>query len=223
MDHNIRVSELRMNVTRLLFLFLVCSFTAQALAIEEPDFVVVEMLGKVEIRLYDGYWVAQTRVQGEFSEAGGRAFEPLFDYLSGANSAGTKISMTAPVQQRTDADSHVVNFVMPQDAVASGLPKPAGEAVTLAQIPAQLVAALRYSGGWQEKRYRKFEQQLRKQLDTSDFSVCGAATWARYNPPFWPGFMRRNEVLIPVAKGRCETPSEDQPGDVSKRLHVVDG
>jgi hypothetical protein len=27
---------------------------------------------------------------------------------------------------------------------------------------------------------------------------AGEAVWARYNPPFTPWFLRRNEVLIPV-------------------------
>ncbi len=198
-----------MNLKCVLCSILLCSVTASVQAIEEPDYAVVEALDNVEIRLYDSYWVAQARVPGEFSKAGGKAFQPLFDYLSGENSGGVKISMTAPVQQRTDEDRHVVNFVMPQDAVTSGLPEPNGDAVTLQQVPAQLVAALRYSGGWQESRYRNFEQQLLTQLQTSSYVVCGPATWARYNPPFWPGFLRRNEVLIPVASERCEPPLED--------------
>lgn len=198
-----------MNLKPLLCSLLLCGAAVTVQAIEEPDYSVVEAVGKVEIRLYDGYWVAQTRVLGDFSKAGGQAFRPLFDYLSGENSGGVKISMTAPVQQRTDEDRHVVNFVMPQEAVSNGLPEPKGDSVTLAQVPAQLVAALRYSGGWQESRYREFEQQLLEQLQTSSYVVCGPATWARYNPPFWPGFLRRNEVLIPVASKRCEPPLEN--------------
>ena len=208
-DNNIPVTAVYMNLKRTLCFVLLGSITVSVQAIEEPVYTVVEAFGKVEIRLYDGYWVAQTRVMGDFSKAGGQAFEPLFDYLSGGNSGGVKISMTAPVQQRTDEDRHVVNFVMPQDAVSSGLPEPNAGTVTLEQVPAQLVAALRYSGGWQESRYREFERQLLEELQTSIYVVCGPATWARYNPPFWPGFLRRNEVLIPVASERCGPPSED--------------
>jgi len=29
-------------------------------------------------------------------------------------------------------------------------------------------------------------------------AAAGDAVWARYNPPFTPWFLRRNEVLIPV-------------------------
>ena len=190
-----------------LVLFFVATTSVEA--IEEPSFNVLETIGEVEIRLYEGYWVAQTQVSGNFAEAGNQAFRPLVDYLSGENESGAKISMTAPVQQRTVADQYVVTFVMPQDAVAGGLPDPKDGAVSLDQVPSQVVAALRYSGGWQESRYRKFEQQLVQQLQQSRYVICGAPTWARYNPPFWPGFLRRNEVLIPVAVGDCGTSSED--------------
>lgn len=198
-----------MNVIRVLGLILLCSSTANVMAIEEPEFTVVETLDKVEIRRYNSYWVAQTRVAGDFGEAGNQAFRPLVDYLSGDNNADEKISMTAPVQQHSVDNQHVVAFVMPREAVASGLPDPNDAEITLEQVPAQLVAALRYTGNWKESRYRSFEQQLRQQLQASSYDVCGPATWARYNPPFWPGFLRRNEVLIPVAEGACETASEN--------------
>ncbi len=198
-----------MNAIRVLCFILLFCASATVQAIEEPKFEVVETLGKTEIRRYQAYWVAQTKILGDFGEAGNEAFRPLVGYLSGDNNAGEKISMTAPVQQRSMDNQHVVKFVMPRKAVAGGLPDPTDAAITLEEVPAQLVAALRYSGSWKESRYRDFEQQLRQQLQASSYDICGAATWARYNPPFWPGFLRRNEVLIPVAEGRCETPSEN--------------
>ncbi|MCW8926242.1 MAG: heme-binding protein [Xanthomonadales bacterium] len=32
-----------------------------------------------------------------------------------------------------------------------------------------------------------------------DFEATGDPVWARYNAPFTPWFMRRNEILIPIA------------------------
>ncbi|MFI0608556.1 MAG: hypothetical protein ACH37Z_11810 [Anaerolineae bacterium] len=29
--------------------------------------------------------------------------------------------------------------------------------------------------------------------------ATGAPVWARYNPPITPWFLRRNEILVPVA------------------------
>ena len=189
---------------------LILVFTSHnGFAIEEPAYAVLEKIEGVEIRRYEGYWVAQKLVAGNFGDAGNQAFRPLVSYLSGDNATGEKIQMTAPVQQHSIGERHAVTFVMPRQLASNGLPDPVDETVTLQQVPPQMVAALRYSGGWQEERYRKFEQQLLAHLSATDYVVCGEAVWARYNPPFWPGFLRRNEVLIPVRPNTCDVPSEN--------------
>ena len=33
----------------------------------------------------------------------------------------------------------------------------------------------------------------------NNLKVIGEPVWARYNPPFTPWFLRRNEILIPIA------------------------
>lgn len=40
-------------------------------------------------------------------------------------------------------------------------------------------------------------QRTRK--TANDFKVLGEAIWARYDAPFKPWFLRRNEILIPIA------------------------
>jgi hypothetical protein len=74
------------------------------------------------------------------------------------------------------------------------------EAVTLRQIPARLVAARRYSGGWGEQKYRDNEQALLDALRQERLMPVGAPIFARYNAPFVPGFLRRNEVLVDVER-----------------------
>jgi len=69
----------------------------------------------------------------------------------------------------------------------------------LRSIPAHRVAAIRYSGRWSEKAYRKQLLQLQEWVEASSLEVTGEPVWARYNAPFTPWFMRRNEILIPVA------------------------
>ena len=43
----------------------------------------------------------------------------------------------------------------------------------------------------------------------AELTPVGDPIWARYNPPFTPWFLRRNEILIPVA------PDENQDTDQS--------
>jgi len=57
----------------------------------------------------------------------------------------------------------------------------------------------RYSGTWSEKGYRNHRDKLDAWVKKNDFRVIGEPVWARYNPPFMPWFLRRNEVLVPIA------------------------
>jgi hypothetical protein len=72
--------------------------------------------------------------------------------------------------------------------------------VTVREVPRRLVATWRYSGRWTEARFREEEQQLRRELAARGLVATGDAEIARYNPPFMPTFLRRNEVLIPVRR-----------------------
>jgi hypothetical protein len=72
------------------------------------------------------------------------------------------------------------------------------ERVALSVRPPQLTAVLKYSGTWDEDRYRARLEQLQGWMRDNGWTAAGAPVFARYNPPFMPWFLRRNEVLIPV-------------------------
>jgi hypothetical protein len=44
-------------------------------------------------------------------------------------------------------------------------------------------------------------QELEAWIAKNGFRILGEPVWARYNPPFTPWFLRRNEILIPVDSG----------------------
>jgi hypothetical protein len=62
------------------------------------------------------------------------------------------------------------------------------------------MAAVRYRGFWTESRYRENLARLRDWIARQGWVESGAPpVWARYDPPFMPWFLRRNEVLIGLA------------------------
>jgi len=185
---------------------------ATAMAIEEPGFRLLEQQGSFELREYPSYIVAETRVEAGFASAGNIAFQRLFGYISGKNiaqqkiamtapvtqSRGEKIAMTAPVSQVADGDAYRVAFTLPATYTLKTAPKPLDPTVQIREVPAQVIACWRYTGRWTESNYLDQEKLLREQIAKRGLAIHGEPILARYNPPFTPWFMRRNEVLIPV-------------------------
>jgi len=191
--------------------FLYCS--CAIVGIEKPKYTLLEKEGKFEIRQYQSYLIAETMVEADFNDAGNVAFRRLFGYISGKNktkesismtvpvnqsASSEKISMTAPVNQQQSGDKYSVSFVMPSKYSMETLPEPLDPAVTLKEIPAHKVAAIRYSGTWSQKRYETKRASLEEFIRRKQLVPEAEPVFARYNPPFELWFLRRNEVIIPL-------------------------
>jgi hypothetical protein len=184
------------------------------MAIEEPKYEVIEKDGSFELRDYAPYLVAETQVDAGFEQAGNIAFQRLFRYISGSNTAeakiamtapvtqsrGEKIAMTAPVTQAAAGKGYAVGFIVPSKYTLETVPRPLDPTIRIREVPGQRVAAWRYSGRWTTANYRENERKLREALESRGLRPLGEPVLARYNPPFMPWFLRRNEVLIPVAR-----------------------
>lgn len=184
-----------------------------AMAIEEANYNVVVKDDQFEVRDYSAHVLAETLVDGDLEEAGSKAFDRLFRYISGDNQsrnkvamtapvsqerAREKIKMTAPVSQQRVQEKWAVSFMMPAAYRLETLPVPSNPAITLRQVPARRMATVRYSGFWSEARYLEHKTALESWIREKGLTVSGDPVWARYNPPFTPWFMRRNEILIPL-------------------------
>ena len=187
-----------------------------AMAIEEATYKVLKKDNKFEIRDYASHILAETVVEGNLEDAGNKAFKRLFRYISGNNRSrdkvamtapvsqqpiGEKIKMTAPVGQQRVKESWAVSFMMPASYTLKTLPEPEDPTVTLRQVPVRRMAAVRYSGFWSEKGYLRYKLELESWIHERGLTIVGDPIWARYNPPFTPWFLRRNEILIPVDTG----------------------
>jgi len=106
--------------------------------------------------------------------------------------------MTAPVGQRRVQEKWAVSFMMPSSYTLETLPEPENPNITLRQVPGRRMAAVRYSGFWSEKRYLRYKSELESWIQERGLTIVGDPIWARYNSPFTPWFLRRNEILIPI-------------------------
>jgi effector-binding domain-containing protein len=198
-----------------LALLLALLLPAPAMAIEEPSYRVIESAPPVEIREYAPYVVAETRVAGDFRDVGNEGFRRLFGYISGENRGTTKITMTAPVTQQASPEKiamtapvtqqaeggvYRIAFVLPSQYTLESAPVPNHPEVRLAQVPARKVVAVRYSGLWSAENYRRALAELVSFAGQRGLKLAGEPIYARYDPPFMPWFLRRNEILVEIAE-----------------------
>ena len=200
---------------QIIFVFLIAVFGAgNLMATEEAEYTVLLQENDFEVRDYKTHILAETLVEGKFGSAGNKAFGRLFKYITGNNTSRQNIEMTAPIVQAPDSekikmtspvgqqqvnDNWAISFMMPASYTLETLPEPKDAKIVLRQVPARQMAALRYSGVWSEKNYARHKDSLDAWIQEKGFTVTGEAIWARYDPPFKPWFLRRNEILIPIA------------------------
>jgi len=183
------------------------------MAVEEAKYTVTTQNDKLEVREYEPSIVAEVIINDSFEDASNKAFRKLFKYISGDNTGRNKIAMTAPVSQKAEPEKiamtapvgqrkadqgWAVSFMMPASYTMDTIPAPDDPSVELREIPAHSAAAIRYSGTWSEKSYKKHLARLQEWMESENLEAAGEPVWARYNAPFTPWFMRRNEILIPI-------------------------
>ena len=180
-----------------LFISLVTSvMTTQAIAIEEPVYQVEKAweAEQIEIRAYAPRIMAVTGMN-EDSDSG---FRVLAGYIFGGNAEEQKIAMTAPVQQ-TMAGEKEMAFMMPAEYALKDLPQPEDQRVSFREAPAYTAAVIQFSGWASAEKADENWQQLRRFLIAEGIDITGEPTLNQYNPPWTLPFMRRNEIIVPVA------------------------
>lgn len=184
-----------------------------AMLIEQSKYTVFLTENEFEIRDYESYILAETNVVGEFDDAGERAFNRLYWFISGDNlpcekksrampislrSKSEKIKMTSPVFLQSGEGKWSVSFMMPASYNLDNLPQPADYGIKVRQIPARRMATVRYTSFWSLKSYLKNQLTLESWIKKVGLTTSGDPVWARYSEPYTPWFWRRNEVMIPI-------------------------
>ena len=182
---------------RTLVISLVTSLmTTQAIAIEEPVYQVEKAweTEQIEIRAYAPRVMAVT----EMAEDSNGGFRVLAGYIFGGNAEEQEIAMTAPVQQSMEGDREMA-FMMPAEYALEDLPEPEDQRVSFREAPAYTAAVIQFSGWASAEKADKNWQQLRQFLIAEGIDITGEPTLNQYNPPWTLPFMRRNEIIVPVA------------------------
>ena len=184
---------------------------------EQQAYSVVERYAAFELRRYPAHVVAEVTVTGAFEDAGNLAFRTLLGYISGQNESvqalemtapvvqerarSQKLAMTAPVEQtELSQGEHRIAFVLPASVTPDTAPVPTNPKVHVRAVPERLTAVVRFSGRWSESSFRTHLAELAAGIETAGLRPTGEPRYARFDPPYKPWFLRRNEVAQDVMR-----------------------
>ena len=185
------------------------------MATEEPPFTVKSAHGEFEVRDYPAVVAAEVTVTGDRKDAAGKGFRLLAGYIFGGNTrkqsiamtapvtqaaAGEKIAMTAPVLQTGGDGRWVIRFIMPRGSTLETLPRPNNPKVHLVAVPSARMAVVKFSGLARQDDVDAKTAALSQFVTAQHLRAIGAPSLAQYDPPWTLWFMRRNEVMIPMAR-----------------------
>lgn len=182
---------------------------------EKQSYELVRTYEKFELRRYAPHVVAEVVVRAPFEDAGNIAFRVLLGYISGQNRSASKVAMTAPViqreaqkipmtepveQRKTREGEYAVAFVLPSSFTLDRAPAPTSPEVQLHERGAVLSAVRRYRGRWTQASFEHHRKELDSAIRAAGLTPVGSPRWARFDPPFVPWFLRRNEVVQDIAQ-----------------------
>jgi hypothetical protein len=181
-----------------------------------PQYHVVERDGNIEVREYNEYITAYVDVASNFDGALYSGFMKLFNYISGKNtnrskikmtvpvteeqvSASEKISMTAPVtSEKVSDDVYRISFIMPPGYLLDRLPLPDDKEIKFKKLEPFKAAVITFSGRLKEKLANEKTEELKAWLVKNRLRPGSNYIAAQYNPPWIPGFMRKNEIIVEI-------------------------
>lgn len=181
-----------------IYFFLIVPVT---MAIEKPQYEILERHGSVEIRQYPTVIIAGTKVEQPYRTALYSGFRSIANYIFGGNDENMKIAMTAPVishQVEKNVETHEILFIMPKKYEIDSLPKPDRGNVYLEERTLDKVASIRFGGWATEKRVFRYQAKLFRKISKLGLEQIGPPMVAQYNSPWALPPFRRNEILIRI-------------------------
>lgn len=165
---------------------------------KEPKYQVLESYGKIELRLYESFLVAEVECPGIRKEAIRSGFRILAGYIFGDNAASAKLPMSIPVTQQKIGSGWKIRFMLTQTSDLNDLSKPNNPHIKLLSIAQKKFAAIRFSGIGNDEKIQKYTHQLQEFAHLHQWPLDKNPIIAFYNPPWTLPFLRRNEILIEI-------------------------
>ena len=169
--------------------------------LENPKYTILEKNNHFQIRKYDEMTIAKITTVGERYEGLRKGFIPLARYIGAKDREGPKISMTAPVmQQKIINDNWEISFYMPSKFDKDQLPISENNQIKIVTTPSKIMAVITFSGVAKTELLENKFTKLIKWIEEINYEIIlgSKPIYSYYNDPSTPGFLRKNEIMIPV-------------------------
>ncbi len=163
---------------------------------ETIKYELINKEGHIEIRKYKNIFLASTKTIKTSSQDSG--FNNVFQYISGTNDQETKISMTTPVVTYEEDNQLVTGFYVPSKYTKDNIPKPTNDKVFINELKESHYAVIKFHGKWTDNNFEKHNQLLLNYIGTKGYQILSHKLILRYQPPFVPGLLRRNEIAYQI-------------------------
>jgi hypothetical protein len=162
------------------------------MAIKTFPYTVLKQDNQFEIRAMDAYYVVKSK---NVERLGYQGFDACFRYISGDNQASKSYSMTAPVINRLD-DTVMVDtaFVL----LGSDTPPQPNHQAVIERIESTCMVVYKFKGNINDNAIKNSLEVLETYINAQRLTIKDGPWLARYNPPFIPGFLKRNEMMMEV-------------------------
>ena len=169
--------------------------------LENPKYTILEKNNHFQIRKYDEMTIAKITTVGERYEGLRKGFIPLARYIGAKDREGPKISMTAPVmQQKITNVNWEISFYMPSKFDTDQLPISENNQIKIVTTPSTIMAVITFSGVAKTELLENKFTNLIKWIEEINYEIIlgSKPIYSYYNDPSTPGFLRKNEIMIPV-------------------------
>jgi DNA gyrase inhibitor GyrI len=149
--------------------------------------------GDYELRDYPELTIVETSM-ADANAGENSGFRKLFGYITGKNQNQESIAMTTPVF--ISDDRRKMAFVLPAKSSSGQISAPLDPSLSIKKIPAGRFAVLRFSGGRSSTLETQSLSLLRTWIAKKGLTAAGSPIYGYFDPPWTPGFLRRNEVML---------------------------
>ena len=166
--------------------------------LKNPEFILVEKHGDIEVREYSEYVIAKTSISQGDMELNNNMFRTLAGYIFGGNNKSQSIPMTAPVITKNDESSYDMIFFMLDANKPEDLPLPNSRNVSIEMMDLGKTISITFGMWATDSRVKYYKKKLDKHIKDNNIQIKSHLMVAQYNSPWAMPPFRKNELIYKI-------------------------